>query len=506
MERNSDALANYQKKLSGKVQQILLNKKSLFLETNIDDLVDVIAEPVLFDSNLASVLQGSYKTQLMTNRDRYLLYTVSGKKKLNETKVIELSDQWFLTGEQNFFKGAIRNKEKKREIEKYISIRSSAKRSMNKLDISCSCFCPNAKQLLAFQYAGLRTDAEQRRHSLYWRAIRTNPPKEFCLEDYWYYEQETGTNLSVEIAALLDGLYEQYGNMGDIVQNWDKILEIIYKCIEENYCYIANIPAIDWKINVMKVACTTVVEVLTSAFDGIDRTILPRLSEGISKSGMFSTHRAGSLFKGEPDMQAFASNILRQKLSAVFNQILCVFTMDSFGANPFTINMISLEEFIHAFDQSKKVPRTSIVRGDEVLHKAPDPVELSKGDINACEWETLKAFLSEDELCTCFQSAEAIKNKTCKGYEALYARKNVLIFCGCESEYAKSYLDNVKNFILRNKLFNDESDKLEIKQLSGIKMPQSIQDKHFIRIHQAVASAIEKSNDDIKEEKMAPST
>lgn len=506
MERNSDALANYQKELSEKVQKILLNKKSLFLETNIDDLVDVIAEPVLFDSNLASVLQGSYKTQLMNNRDRYLLYTVSGKKKLNETKVIEPSEQWFLTGEQSFFKGAIRSKEKKGWLEKYIRIAPPAKRSGHELSISCSGFCPNARQLLAFKCAALRLDATKAWHSLYWLAIRTNPPKEFYLEDYWYYEQETGTNLSVEIAALLDGLYEQYGNMGDIVQNWDIILEIIYKCIEENYCYIANIPAIDWKINVIKIACTTVVEVLTSAFDADGRTILPQLSKGISMSGMFSTHRAGSIFKDEPDMQAFAHDILRQKLSVVFNQILCAFTMDSFGANPFTINMISFEEFIHAFDQSKKVPKTSIVRGDEVLHKAPDPVEPSKGDINACEWETLKAFLSEDELCTCFQSAEAIKNKTRKGYEALYARKNVLIFCNSEDGYVKSYLDNVKNFILHNGLFNDESDRLEIQQLSDKKTPQTIQDKRFVRIHQAVANAIKKSKGDTKEERVAPST
>lgn len=491
MERNPDALADYWKELSEKVQQILLVEKNPLLETDFNEYVKLITEPIL--SNSTQVLQAPYRPQMITKRDRYMLCTVSGKKKNYEPKTMDLSEQWLFTGEQTFFNCAIRSPEKKRELEKYISICSPTKKSINELNISCPCFCSNARQLLAFQCAGLRTDAEQRRHSLYWLAIRTNPPKEFCLEDYWYYEQETGTNLSVEIAALLDKLYKQYEKRTGIVENWDKILEIIYKCIEENYCYIANIPAIDWKINVMKIACTTVVEVLTSAFGGIDRTILPMFSKRISESGMFSIHGVVSTFKDEPDLQAFASMILKQKLSVVFNQILCVFTMDDFGTNPFAINMIPFVKFAEWLEN---VPRVSIVKGNDVLCEVLDP-----RDINACEWEVLKAFLSEDELCTCFQSAEAIKNKTHKGYEALYARKNVLIFCDYENEYVKSYLDSLKFFISRNGLFVEESDRLEIQQLSDKKTPQTIQDKRFVRIHRAVANAIKKSKRNATEEK-----
>lgn len=506
MEWNPYAFEDYRMKLQDKVRQILQIENVPLLGTGINDVVNFIAEPIPLNTHQISMDQGFNRKQLVTNHDIYMVHTVLGKKKSNESKTIGLSDQWRFTGEQSFFNNAIRSKEKGRELGKYINISPPAKKSINELDISCSGFCPNAKQLLAFKFAGLRTDAEQKRHSLYWLAIRTNPPKEFFLEDFWYYEQETGTNLSVEIAALLDEQRKQYEERADILQNWDEILEIVYKCIEENYCYIANIPAIGWKINVMKIACTTIVREITGAFDGEYGTKLLSLSEGIFRSGMFPTHRSSSAFKDDPDMQAFASAILKQKLSAAFNQILCAFTMDSFKANPFSINMASLEEFINALEQSKKVPEVSIVRGNEVLYRSKDSVNQFKGDVNACEWEALKALLSEDELSTHFQSEESAKDKICKGYEILYSRGNVLAFCDCKNTYSKYYLNEVKNFISRNKLFDHESDRLEIQQLSDTKTPQSEQDKRFIRIHQAVARAIEKSKDDIKEEKTAPST
>lgn len=182
----------------------------------------------------------------------------------------------------------------------------------------CEKFASHARILLGMKYADLRPDAVEKQHTLSWLAKLSylddnSYPLNLGLDDLWFYEQETGINLCVEIAAYIDKLFEEHPNFFFFE---DQITDVIAKCISENFSLVAPIPAIDLKITSMKGAILAVFDVFVRA----SNTKAPWNTPGHSLENALWFCK-----NGDREDKALASAFFMHNISKRFNDALFLF-------------------------------------------------------------------------------------------------------------------------------------------------------------------------------------
>lgn len=318
-------LSSYSRYLEQYVWKSIVNMgvQKFLPEENFEEAISLITGQVftLADANRYKGATESFAT----NRDKTLLCVLLGKEKIYAGKV----ENFFYEDIELFavIEELIANAKKSKKIfDEYF--KATVKRGCT--TITCDRFCANARLLLAFKHLQLSRNAENKQYSLLWMGSRSVPPTVFNVEDYWYYEQKTGVNLSVEIAASVDELFSNHKDVliFDDINTKNFIIDTLCKCIEDNYGYIAPIPMIDWKIAAMKAACTYIVQSFIDVFlekKDINDTYIGAVLTGIKKS-----HDSESLTT-QSEIEAFLNGVMELRLSIIFNQLLCIFVVDSLG-------------------------------------------------------------------------------------------------------------------------------------------------------------------------------
>lgn len=274
----------------------------------------------------------------------YLFYKIN-KTKHKKARFLRKNEDLLIYAEEQLRKSK-RNAEKKRWG--YVDIEEEK----GNLYITSDEFCSNARLLLELKRTGLNCNAMLKQDSVYWRGIRTNPPKNFFPEDYWYYEQETGTNLSLTLAAHFNEFFERYKGDYEVSSLKETFLQILCDCIKENYPYIAFVPYIDWKKKVMSVVCKEIMQVMVNALQGKRENWIQRLAKEIIRIRLQKPkeNKTGAIKQEEEANQEKKTNqnkklkevedkILWYMFSMAFNQLLCLFVIDDLRiAHIFEIN------------------------------------------------------------------------------------------------------------------------------------------------------------------------
>lgn len=411
----------------------------------------------------------------ITHREHTLIYILLGRELLCAGTFENFSKEPLYADIQTFFsarlntlskmtsgKVKIRNSPLEKNLKKYLSVSSK-----KDITIQCAQFCANARLLLTMKNLGLKSEAIDKKDSLYWLATKTAPPQSFRLEDYWFYEQETGVNLSIEIAAVLDKLYDEYKRYTSSAQDmcWSVVEDIICFCIEENYRYIANIPATNWKISIMKIACTIIGKELIDALLRNQNSTLRPLASEIASVGMLTPKKNAAGKK--ISLQDYLQLLVLQKLSTAFNQVLSACIMC-------TLDNTSI------FSRKSKLT-------------------------NKKAWLKGAGFVFPDEKCdkvklrTQLEEYEADKQTM---YENLARRKDTLIFCNSDDSFVKAYIDDLADFIQLNNSIFDEVDTQEdtirkekisaqIYKLRQASLPRNKRAKRLVNIQRAIRIAID---------------
>ena len=430
----------------------------------------------------------------------YLIYKIckTGKEKIRFLQ----ENEDFLSYAQEQFRKSTRNTDKRKW--EYIDL----EKERGSLYITSDKFCSNAHLLLELKRVGLNYNAVCKQNSLYWRGIRTYPPMKFFPEDYWYYEQETGTNLSLTLSAYFCEFFESYKREDKIYSQKKIFLEVLCDCIKENYPYIALIPYIDWKKDVMKVACKEIMQVMVDALQGNQDSWLQRLADAVisirllkSKANKASTSNRESDTNQDRRLKAIEGKILWYMFSSVFNQILCLFVIDDFyAAHIFNINKV----FSHLGfeEQSQKIQYIKWYEGILTTQRSYN-VYKKQIERNYGNFDEAIELLQEVELQNFPRYAYHNHNAGINEGEEMTSqwspnRQDILTFCDKKDLYVKEYMQKLRIFIKENQIFsNNEEDnnKQHLEWQKRKDFPRSEKDLLFIEIQSAVSEAIEKAKD-----------
>lgn len=511
MPQNENVINRYYEELRERSRHILEGQGTSLPDITLEDAVDfVCSEQIHFDSVPVALFKGSSE-DMLTHRDVSLLYLISNREKMFADECITFNELQ-ISEELAFYYGVQRSKgKKKNSIQKYLTIKklNPKQNQGHEININCSKFCARARLVLAFKSAALNSGASQKQDSLHWVASQIDPSGNFSLEDYWFYEQHTGVNLAVEIAALLDELYQKYIKVSGVRQNWNIIINVICKCIEENYGYIACVPAIDWKINVMKIACTTIVEELVSALQGKTKTKLKPLAAEIYQAKLFPKYSWASIFNEKVQVIRFFKPLFEQKISNAFNQIICLFILDKLQTDTiFSGRSILSDAFRwvrpeYANIQSSGTDTGTIwafkgIPGVPHMYRSQDRDQL---EIQSkwYEFRALQGFSSIPEMLPLSQGKyikipefEAIIRRS---YEDLSNKNTLLIFCDHSNLFVKPYLKTLSGICKkysRLRAVKEQNSMLKIaKELASENVSRAKMNNQFILIQKAVRIAIE---------------
>lgn len=444
---------------------------------NIEPMAEFIIGQDLFDSISTEVVKHIKKNELLvTERDKTLISILICREDLCKGIFEDFSSDPLYADIQTFFnaklstlskiksgKTKIKNSPLERNLRKYLSVSRE-----NNISIQCSQFCANARLLLTFKDLGLKSEAKNKNNSLCWLGIKTSPPQNFRFEDYWFYELQTGVNLSIEISAVLDKLYDDYKNQMNPSQkrNWPILEKIICYCIEDNYRYIAYVPVIDWKISVMKIACTIIGKELAEALlEKPDPELKPLASEIIA-ARIFAPQNIKTGAEIDSGLNDYIRLLVLQKVSSAFNQVLSIGTMYTLG-NATT------------FAKSSKLSnKRAWVKGQQF------------------------AFLEENYNKMELQQQIAERENQTK-YGNLADRKDTLVFCGGDNLFVRKYIDELTEFINCNKTIFEETKDNAIDSTENDEYPLQIQKlrkatflnnkrtQKFEKIQEAIRTAIE---------------
>lgn len=360
----------------------------------------------------------------------------------------------------------ISNSSLEKNLKKYLSVSKE-----NNISVQCNQFCANARLLLTFKDLGLKREATYKSSSLCWLGIKTNPPQNFRLEDFWFYEQQTGINLSVEVASVLDELYYNCKNNTKFSSAqrkcWPILEDIICFCIEENYPYLACIPAIDWKIKAMKVACTIIGKELADALLEERNSALQPLASEVIAAGLFTPYSEKATMQQDLGLNNCTRLLMQKKLSSAFNQVLSICIMYTLGDAT-------------AFAGKSKLSNGKVWIGGRQF-------DFLEEDYNQLELE------------------KQVAEHECKigniYYGDLADRKDMLVFCNSDDPFVKRYIEELTVFINFNeKIFDetnfiaDDKDETQTQKLKNIRFPKNKWTQKVEKIQRSITTAIEASN------------
>lgn len=332
--------------------------------------------------------------------------------------------------------------------------------------------------MLVFKHFARRKNAGYKVHSLEWITSRTVPPTEFLIEDYWYYEQETGINLSVEIAASLDELFKKHkDNLEDDAQSF--ITDTLCECIKENYRFIAAIPVIDWKIAVMKKACTYFAKSFIKVycekdvnFDNYEK-MNPYIDAAFRKLKDDHSNESDTSESSQDAM--FIRNLLKLRLFSIFNQLLCHFFNGLLPADT------------HIFNCAEKCGLSYWVRFKigQLVHPKPFAIEPDVLDrINRFSeyLYLLKNNKKPDYFTKLHSEMLRYEEEVMQSYSRIGNEYDLLIFCNEQNNFVKKYIEDV-NY----KLSNTSLRAIEQCGHSSRGSPK----QQFVKIQAAIEAAIE---------------
>lgn len=454
-----------------------IDKPSTFQGKDIDEAIDIIVSASISRLDLDKYL--FVNESLATDRDIKLLCVLLGRQKICEHKK---SVENFATEEYFFdIEDLIANRNLK-YIRKYCVVYVK-KGPMN---VEFPAFCSNARLLLLFKYFQLRTDAQYKRHSLCWMGIKTVPPTRFQIEDYWHYEQETGINLSIEIAASLDELFQKYrGNLQiDNVDTQNFIVDILCECIKWNYCFIAAIPIIDFKIAAMKAACTYFAQSFIDSFHGLHD------ANPITKAfiNLLEIHQKG--FCADENTVVIEKTMLLV-LFRLFNQFLCHFFSDPSG-NSHIFNCADTWEDIPYWIRCK-------INHCRYFREKVDMSSKLRDFLLSTEHFSEFADGNEDEFYTKFiKQIKVYEDEVNQLYPRISNKGDLLIFCNEQNKLVKGYIDELTAGIYnicgkncsKKSLCKALPEIIQSSKLAQVSASRSTRAQRFTKIQAAIEAAI----------------
>lgn len=493
------AVSNYWIHLREKTQCFVdsIKKPPDLSQEDIDEIVQYLISPgINMTSYTVNEATKFRQEPLVTERDKTILCLLFCKKNLCQGKEKVFYINNLPDGVGNLFDNALRSNEK--NIGKFLKERP--KYPVSK--IVSDEFCADAKLLLTFKHIGLRADAGKKKHALNWLGIITDPPCQFKLEDYWYYEQQTGVNLAVEIAALIDKAFEEYKY--DLLcdeNNQNIITEILCDCIADNYGYIACVPAIDWKINVMRMACGAIIYTMIDMLHsedghqllGLDLIKLSKEVFAIKQKEMRLCKKSKPLANDAEIQMDFSDKLMKKLLSNVFNQLLSLFVIDALW-----LDLFDSDAKLSDFQKWLRTNHDAVA----VNSKRPELVEAFKHTPIYLGQYSLKvtAQIGEDNnevqlTSDCIAELKSLASyyeKAAMDKLKLRPKKSALIFCNQSDFFVKEYCNIVDKYI-KNLDMCEQKEKLESEQLRNLGMARGKKAERFILIHKAIDTAIKTS-------------
>lgn len=292
--------------------------------------------------------------------------------------------------------------------------------------LTCQEFCSSTRLMLDFKRLFLRESATEKRHALCWLGIAADFPKELQPEDYWFYEQQTGVNLAVELSACLDRCFSVNSGNAEVKKkkNQDIIRELLCICIKNNYPFIACVPALDWKTHAMKYACEFIANIFIDVLCGKQKE---HELDCAARELLTIMH-----LKTKPSREQEQRIVLLQcKFISLFNQILNAFVGDVLNGKSILGPKADLENIKNWLTMDEKAP---IVREDK-----PELAKEFKWHFNS-----YIDHFTDEEIRSQLNWYD--ENKT-QIFGIQRGGRNMLTFCNTNDVFVKEYANVVEGFL-----------------------------------------------------------